>query len=229
MTYARLMLMAAAALAVTLALVAPVSAAFAQQGPQGQGAGAGYRGNAPTRGGFGLLLVEQDMDRDRLVLQLRDQDCEPLALFQYRDGGWSQYIPGAPDFVNRGFAGRLTANQILTLNCEPRKPAVLRLTDADAGGTFDIAAGERIRAALTSNPTTGYGWTVTPTPDAAVLTQLGDPFFVAESHLIGAGGVEVFDFVAAGAGTVTLRLAYARPFESVPAIQEWSVTITVTP
>lgn len=213
--------------ATLLALMLTAAPALAQQGPPDQ-PGRGYRGDAPTRGGFGLLLMDQDMDRDRLMTQLRDQDCEPRALYRYLDGGWSQFIPGAPDFVNRGFPSQLGANQIFTVDCQARNPAVLRLTDADGGGSYEVAAGERIRVALTSNPTTGYAWTVTPTPDAAVLTQLGDAFFVAESDLLGAGGVEVFDFVAQGAGTVTLSLEYARSFESQPAAQTWSVTITVT-
>jgi predicted secreted protein len=44
---------------------------------------------------------------------------------------------------------------------------------------------------------------------------------------VGAGGTFIFTFKAMAAGQVTLKLGYARPFESVPPIQSVSITIVV--
>ncbi len=219
-----------AAVTVLVLLAAAIATPAHAQGPQGPGMGPGYgfQGNMPAHGGWGLLLMDQDMTRDRLMLQIRDQDCEPLSLGWFAGGRWSVYVPGAPPWVNQDFPAQARAGAIFAVACQDHVPAALRLTDTDAGGTFSVAAGSRIRVALTANPSTGFTWTANPVPSAAILVQLGDPFFVPSSDLIGADGHLVFDFKAAGAGTTQLRLQYARPFETVAPAQTWSVTITVT-
>jgi inhibitor of cysteine peptidase len=225
---------AAAVTVLMLAAAVLASPAEAQTPPgpgsgQGQGMGGhGFQGDLPMRGGWGLLLMDQDMTRDRLMLQLRDQDCEPASLGWLSGGRWSVYVPGAPPWVNQDFPAQLHAGSIFAASCQDRAPAALRLTDSDTGGTFTVAAGSRVRVALTANPTTGFTWTADPAPPATILAQLGDPFFVASSDLVGAGGTLVFDFTAVGPGTTQLQLEYARPFETVAPAQTWSVTITVT-
>ncbi len=227
----------AAVTALALVLTALVTPAHAQ-GPQGAGQagqsgpgnGVGFHGNMPGRGGWGLLLMDQDMSRDRLMLQLRDQDCEPQGIGWFAGGRWSMFVPGAPDFVNQDFPARLRTGDIFAARCaNGGTPVSARLTDANNGAAITVGTGDRVRVALTANPSTGYTWTANPAPSASVLVQQGDPFFVPSSDLLGADGHQVFDFVAQGPGTVTLSMQYARPFESVPPTQTWSVSITVTP
>jgi predicted secreted protein len=198
-------------------------------GGQGPGAGA-FRGGAPSGGGVGLMVVSQDQDRDQLLLQLRLQDCEPRMLAVTADGGWRMFIPGAPEFVNRDFPGRLRAGEPFLVDCVMDRP-VVRLTAADDHKAVTLQAGNRLHVVLESNASTGYSWVVTPVPDAGVLATIGEPFYVpSASTLLGASGHQVFDFRAVGAGTITLHLTYQRTTSTPDALgAEWSVSITVQP
>ena len=108
--------------------------------------------------------------------------------------------------------------------------AEVRLTEEDAGSRIELAVGQALVVELASNPTTGYGWQWSSV-DATVLKPVGEPEFVqaaASQGLVGAGGTEVLRFEAAGPGTTTLELSYARPWEQdVEPIQQFTVDIVV--
>jgi inhibitor of cysteine peptidase len=104
------------------------------------------------------------------------------------------------------------------------------LTDADNGKQIIVQSGDTLTLTLVSNPTTGYSWQVLEI-DNAVLVQDGDPEYrqsPGAEGLVGAGGTETFRFKAIGSGETSLELGYMRPWESVPPIETFTVTVQVT-
>ncbi len=103
------------------------------------------------------------------------------------------------------------------------------LTDADNGKQITVQPGDIVTLTLVSNPTTGYSWQVMEV-DATVLVQDGEPEYQqspGSEGLVGAGGTETFRFKAIGKGETKLNLGYMRPWESVPPIETFTVTIAV--
>jgi inhibitor of cysteine peptidase len=86
------------------------------------------------------------------------------------------------------------------------------LTEADAGRTIELRAGDRLSISLGGNPTTGYSWGLAAV-DERVLAPLGTPGYRASSGGVGAGGVFAFEFEAVAVGRTALRLDYRRPWE----------------
>ena len=104
-----------------------------------------------------------------------------------------------------------------------------KITDADNGKQITVKSGDVVTVSLVSNPTTGYSWQVMKI-DNAVLVQVGDPEYKQSpgtEGLVGAGGTETFRFKAVGTGETTLGLGYMRPWESLPPIETYTVTIKV--
>ena len=105
----------------------------------------------------------------------------------------------------------------------------IQVTDADNGKQITLQSGQVVTVTLESNPTTGYSWQVMEI-DNAILVQEGDPEYKqasGTSGLVGAGGTETFRFKAVGTGETTLSLGYARPWESVPPIQSFTIQVSV--
>jgi predicted secreted protein len=219
----------------------PPAAVRAQTPGQGPGprVDAGFHGNVPAAGGIGLLATTRDQDRDQIMLHLEDRDCAPLSLAVIIDGRWRVYIPGAPPQLASDFPEQLTSSTAFFVRCRDTAPSIVRVGASDSGTSVSLEVGQRLRVTLESNPTTGYSWlftgrpapmsSVRPTgmPDPAVLQLVRGPIFVPASTLIGAGGTETYDFVATAAGTTSIALEYARPFEAAPGIDNWTVTVTV--
>jgi inhibitor of cysteine peptidase len=107
----------------------------------------------------------------------------------------------------------------------------LRLGETDNGKSCTVGVGETIEVAIAGNPTTGYEWTAALSDeDAALLEQVGDPVYssdTTESNIVGAGGTYTFTFKAAATGEATLKLVYARPWESVQPLQTYEVKVTI--
>jgi inhibitor of cysteine peptidase len=106
--------------------------------------------------------------------------------------------------------------------------AQFRLDSEDSGTTITVKVGDIIQVVLKGNPTTGYTWTPSLSEqDASILEQMGEPGYVSDSNLIGAGGTYTYRFKALKAGEATLKLVYARVWESVPPLETFSVTVKV--
>ncbi|MBN2840317.1 MAG: protease inhibitor I42 family protein, partial [Coriobacteriia bacterium] len=75
------------------------------------------------------------------------------------------------------------------------------------------------------NPTTGFSWLEAEVPD--VLESRGEPEFEPSSDALGAGGMMELTYDAVEVGEGTLRLEYARAFESVEPEDVFSVTVKV--
>lgn len=76
--------------------------------------------------------------------------------------------------------------------------------------TFDTEVGGGFTLSLDSNPTTGYSWTA---HFDGQLLQLTACEFEPSSDLIGAGGVETFEFTAVQEGDSTIVMVYERTWE----------------
>jgi inhibitor of cysteine peptidase len=93
------------------------------------------------------------------------------------------------------------------------------------GDTIAVAEGAEFVIALPANPSTGYSWTAGDDD--------GDVAFVSSRQLAGgsqpgAAGTQELTFRATSAGTSTLHLAYARPFEEgVPPVKTAQFAVAV--
>jgi predicted secreted protein len=107
----------------------------------------------------------------------------------------------------------------------------LKLGQNDDGKTYTVKVGDTIQVVIPGNPTTGYSWTTAMADkDAALLQQVGDPQYAADStdsSLAGSGGVYTLTFKAVAKGQALLKLAYARPWESVQPIQTFTAILTI--
>lgn len=106
-------------------------------------------------------------------------------------------------------------------------PADVRLTEADAGDTIDLRRpGVTVEIALESNTSTGYAWLVADA-DSTTLLHVGDVFEGGTGNLLGAPGIQRLFFEAQAPGRTTLRLVYARIWESVAPADTFEVSFFV--
>ena len=95
--------------------------------------------------------------------------------------------------------------------------------------TRTVKVGASFTIDLESNPTTGYGWAVEAAPDAKIV-KLADQYTPARhaAGMVGSGGTHAWTFTGVGAGTVTVVLRYAQPWNKdvAPAMTR-TVTVTV--
>ena len=103
----------------------------------------------------------------------------------------------------------------------------LALEAKDNGNQITLQKGQTLTVELEANPTTGYTWEMVE-PEGAVLSQVGEPEFKADSDLLGAPGTLTLRFEAVQAGQMELRLVYHRPWETgVEPLETFTVQVTV--
>lgn len=78
---------------------------------------------------------------------------------------------------------------------------------------IEVFCGQRFELALASNPTTGYSWALAKRLEPRVVTLAENRYCANDAAAAGAGGVEVWTFVARHEGTASIALAYRRPWE----------------
>jgi predicted secreted protein len=100
------------------------------------------------------------------------------------------------------------------------EPVLVRDTKVPAGKTLIVLLG--------SNPTTGYAWTITAQPDAALLKPTGSKELSPPSPIPGQPGQQEFSFLGVAKGTTTIEFTYARSFGEEPPAQVLTLTVTVT-
>jgi inhibitor of cysteine peptidase len=129
--------------------------------------------------------------------------------------------------VWKGMAGLLLMAIALTSISGCAAQAALALEADDNGNEITLNKGQTLTIKLEANPTTGYTWEVVET-EGAILRQVGDPEFEADSDLLGAPGTQTLSFEAAEAGQMELRLVYHRPWETdVEPLETFSVQVIV--
>lgn len=111
----------------------------------------------------------------------------------------------------------------------PPEKTGCRFTEKDSGRPVEISLGDSFTVELKSNPTTGFGWQVKPSPEAPKILEVkADNFIAPQSELCGAPGKHVYRFTAAARGKTTLRLVYLRPWEKPPRpAAEFKLPVTV--
>lgn len=103
----------------------------------------------------------------------------------------------------------------------------LALEGEDDGREITLQKGQSLTIKLEGNPTTGYSWEFVES-EGAILQQLGEPEFEADSDLLGAPGTQTLRFRAVEAGQMELRLVYQRPWETdVEPLETFTVQVTV--
>jgi inhibitor of cysteine peptidase len=107
-------------------------------------------------------------------------------------------------------------------------PCAGAATAADGPIQIQARVGQRFAVKLDSNRTTGFSWSITRAPDAAVVRPLGDDYIPPAVARPGAGGQQCFTFAAVGAGRTAIQLGYARPFEpNVPPARTAAIDVAV--
>jgi len=91
---------------------------------------------------------------------------------------------------------------------------------------FEIEVGDKIRAELCSNPTTGFKWTYEISAES-VLKEEDYDFEGPEGDIPGAAGIDVWTFEAVEKGTTEVRMEYSQPWEG-GLKAEWTYTMNVT-
>src|SRR5260221_8713148 len=93
--------------------------------------------------------------------------------------------------------------------------APLAITESDANGAVVVNTGQELVVRLSSNPTTGYRWTLAADADA-VLALAATPKYrrdrVAEG-MVGSGGAETWRLFAFRPGAQRVSFEYRRPWE----------------
>jgi len=129
---------------------------------------------------------------------------------------------GAIAFMVAAFAGVMLMF-ILYIAYATGGPIVV--LESDNGGSATISTEDTLQIALGGNPTTGYNW-FTADVDSAVLVQVGDPAFDADSNLLGSPGVITLEFGPVAAGTTQLTLEY-RPAAGGAVGNTFTITVIV--
>ena len=103
------------------------------------------------------------------------------------------------------------------------------LRTEDDGKTFDLALGSTVSFHLASHAGTGYVWVPAALDggDGGVLSQVGDRTTEVSSDTPGAAKLDVYRFVARGAGTATVEMDLRRPWGTEPPAKTWRVTVNV--
>jgi predicted secreted protein len=146
---------------------------------------------------------------------------------------WSGQVPTTQGYIIDVKAGPdASAGYVLVVTIPPLVSGhghTLELSETDANATVELIVGDMLAVMLEGNPTTGFVWE-TQSVDAAILRQLGDPEFRAESGAVGAGDKIALRFAAVAPGQTTLQLVYRRPFEQgVPPSKTFNATVVVKP
>ncbi len=98
--------------------------------------------------------------------------------------------------------------------------------------TSEVETGQHFALSLESNPSTGYSWQTAQAPDASIVQLLDNHYAEpaqAPEGMVGTPGLEVWQFLAVGAGSTTIILEYLRPWETdTPPAKRYTLSITVT-
>jgi inhibitor of cysteine peptidase len=126
--------------------------------------------------------------------------------------------------------GESAATQAPTPTQTPTGQEV-RVTDQDSGSYVTLGLDDSLILALDSNPTTGYGWALVSISGEGVVQKVSDEYIPDPTPtgepLVGSGGEEIWTFAPLAAGTSTIEMMYARPWESVEPAARFNITVTV--
>ncbi len=98
----------------------------------------------------------------------------------------------------------------------------------DPARPVTVSPGEKFVIVIASNRTTGFSWQVAKPLDEKVIKLVGSRYVPSKVDLDGAGGKEVWTFIAVAEGRTAIGLKYVRPWEKDKApLQEATFTVIV--
>jgi len=103
----------------------------------------------------------------------------------------------------------------------------LNVDSSYSGKQVELSVGQSLVVTLESNATTGYSWALVQNSDDSVLNETGHEYIAPQTTLIGAGGNEEWTFKALKKGTSTISMGYSRPWESIPPVETFDLTVVV--
>ena len=115
---------------------------------------------------------------------------------------------------------------VFTLGSLTAFAATKVVTDKDNGGKVQLKTGDVLEVQLTSNPTTGYEWSVMPQSTPLLKLTSSSQTKPSQSG-VGRPITQMFKFQAAGKGSGVLLLHYVRSWEK-PAADEQQFKLNVT-
>jgi len=127
----------------------------------------------------------------------------------------------------------ISATLLTLLACgSSSTPKQVSVDSSYSGKEVEIAADGSLTVTLESNRTTGFQWELTSISDQAVLEKVDQKYVAPEATqngapLVGAPGEEVWTFKALQKGESTISMGYSRPWESVPPVKTFTLTVTV--
>jgi len=78
---------------------------------------------------------------------------------------------------------------------------------------IEIKTGQEFTINLTSNPSTGYSWSVDDTYNKNIMSKISNEFIPSNSEMIGAPGKELWVFKGVRKGETKLNFVYIRQRE----------------
>lgn len=129
--------------------------------------------------------------------------------------------------IGKAAMGCLLMAVILTAIGGCAAQTALALAAEDNGKEIALQKGQILAITLPGNPSTGYSWVLVD-PEGAIVRQVGEPEFEADSELVGAPGTLTLRFEALEAGQMDLTLGYQRPWETdVEPLETFTAHVTV--
>lgn len=93
---------------------------------------------------------------------------------------------------------------------------------------IEIKTGQEFTINLTSNPSTGYSWSIDDTYNKNITSKISNEFIASNSKKIGAPGKELWVFKGTGKGNTKLNFVYSRQREDIISrINSKSFNVTV--
>jgi inhibitor of cysteine peptidase len=105
-----------------------------------------------------------------------------------------------------------TPSPAATTAATPAPAERFAFNETNNNETVALPAGSEIIINLAENPTTGYAWNVT---SSRGLQYVNDTYNAPQTELVGAGGVHVWEYIAAEKGSAEFSATYKRPWENV--------------
>jgi predicted secreted protein len=99
---------------------------------------------------------------------------------------------------------------------------------SDPASPFTVSPGEKFIVIIASNHTTGYSWQLARPINEKVIKLVNSEYAPARNGLLGAGGKEIWTFIAVAAGETKISLKYVRPWEKEKQVDaEMTYTVIV--
>jgi len=129
--------------------------------------------------------------------------------------------------------GRFLGMRFLRVEPAPRKPAARnegRRESEQIRFVVMTEEGKEFTVRLASNRTTGYQWRAAGQPDDRFVKLVKSEYIPFDGGAIGAGGEEIWTFLAVGKGDTEITMEYVRPWEKTqPPAKTATIFVSVRP